>query len=140
MPCGADTLRAVDRRQVLAQLSDRLSPEWRHRLFITYVVGMGLVFLTPMPDAGMESRFVDKAVHFGMFVGFALVLHWDRRTNPGLTFLLSAILAAAIELVQWVLPFRDAEWEDLAAGLLGAALVTIPGLWMRRERPSRTER
>jgi VanZ family protein len=106
-------------------LLDRLTPEWRHRLFVAYAVAMLLVFLTPSPDVGIEFGYVDKAVHFGLFFGFALMFYLDRRVSPGRTFLTSAIFAAGVELVQWVLPFRDVELADFIAGAAGAGLATV---------------
>lgn len=119
------------------QLSDRLPPKWRHRLFVAYAVAMALVFLTPTPDTGIESRYIDKAVHFGLFFGFALVFHFDRRTTPGRTFLMSTIFAAGIEVVQGILPFRSAEWRDFVAGSTGAALATL--ILLLIERRTRSE-
>jgi hypothetical protein len=107
------------------RLSERLPPEWRHRLFIAYAVTMVVVFLTPTPDIGIEFGYIDKAVHFGLFFGFALMLYLDRRVSPGWTFLISAIFAAGVELVQWVLPFREVELADFIAGAAGAALATV---------------
>lgn len=113
-------------------LPDRLRPEWRHRLFVAYAVAMILVFLIPTPDTGVEVRHIDKAVHFGLFFGFALMYYVDRRIAPGRMFLISAVFAAGVELVQWVLPFRDVEFADFAAGALGAGFATILVLLLQR--------
>ncbi len=107
------------------RLSDRLRPEWRHRLFIVYVLAMLLVFLIPTPDTGIEVRNIDKAVHFLLFFGFGLMFYLDRHRGPGRIFLISAGFAAVIELVQWVLPFRDVELADFLAGAAGAALAAV---------------
>lgn len=118
------------------RLSDRLTPQWRHRLFVAYLVAMALVFLTPTPETGIESRYVDKLIHFGLFFGFALVFHLDSRATPGRTFLMSTMFAGSVELVQGILPFRDAEWGDFVAGAAGAALATIPLLLIERRTRS----
>jgi VanZ family protein len=107
------------------RLSDRLRPEWRHRLFVAYAVAMVLVFVIPTPNTGIEVRAIDKAVHFLLFFGFALMFYLDRHAGPGRIFLLSAGFAAAIELVQWVLPFREVELADFIAGAAGAALAAV---------------
>jgi VanZ family protein len=107
------------------QLADRLSRQWRHRLFIAYMVAMVLLFVTPVPQPELlESRYIDKVVHFGLFFGFALLFHTDRAANPGWTFLISTLFAALIELAQWLLPFRDVDWMDFIAGAAGAAAAT----------------
>ena len=106
-------------------LSDWLAPQWRHRLFLAYAMAMLLAFLTPTPDVGIEFGYIDKAVHFGLFFGFALMFYLDRQVTPGRTFLISAVFATGVELVQWVLPFRDVELADFIAGAAGAALATV---------------
>jgi VanZ family protein len=117
----------------LRSLLDRLPPEWRHRLFVAYVVAMMLVFLTPMPDTGLvEPIYLDKAVHLGLFFGFALVLYIDRAASPGLTFLISTMFAGAVEIVQVVLPFREFEMGDFVAGAAGAGLGAVLVRWMGR--------
>jgi hypothetical protein len=123
----------------LKRLSDRLTPQWRHRLFIAYLVVMMLVFLTPTSDFGfIESRFIDKVVHFMLLFGFAVFFHLDRAAAPGRIFLISAAFAAGVELVQWMLPFREAEWGDLVAGAAGAALAAVSLLLIRpRPQPTR---
>jgi VanZ family protein len=108
-----------------------LKPEWRHRLFVAYVVVMVLIFLTPSPDTGIDWSYIDKAVHFVLFFGFALMFYLDRHRGPGRIFLISAGFAAGIELVQWVLPFRDVELADFIAGTAGAALAAVSLLLYR---------
>jgi VanZ family protein len=115
------------------RLSDRLTPQWRHRLFVAYVVAMVLVLLTPTPDTGVEFSHIDKVAHFLLFFGFALVYFFDRKANPGRMFLMSALFAAAVELVQWVLPFRDVQLADFVAGAAGAGAGAVLVLLIRRQ-------
>jgi VanZ family protein len=110
---------------------NRLTSQWRHRLFLAYVVVMVLIFLTPSPDTGIDWSYIDKAVHFVLFFGFALMFYLDRHRGPGRIFLISAGFAAGIELVQWVLPFRDVELADFIAGTAGAALAAVSLLLYR---------
>jgi VanZ family protein len=118
----------------LKRLSDRLTPQWRHRLFTLYLVVMMLVFLAPTPDTGfIESRFIDKVVHFVLFFGFAVLFYVDRAATAGRTFLISAAFAACIELVQWVLPFRSHEFADFVAGSAGAGLAAVLMLMQRKQ-------
>ena len=94
----------------------------RHKIFVGYVVVMVLAFLVPVPTVPLaESNHVDKLVHFGVFLGFALLLHADRASKAVWTLLISCAFAAGIELVQWFLPYRDADWWDFFAGAAGAA-------------------
>ena len=110
------------------------APEWRHKVFVCYVVVMVLVFLVPVPTIPLaESKHVDKLVHFGVFLGFALLFHIDRASKVGRTLLTSFAFAAAIELVQWVLPYREADWWDFVAGAAGAGLGAVLVLLIERQ-------
>ena len=98
----------------------------RHQIFTLYVMMMVLVFLVPVPTLPLaESKHVDKLVHFGVFLGFALLFHIDRASRLGRTLLTSFAFAAAIELVQWVLPYRQGDWWDFVAGAAGAGLGAV---------------
>jgi VanZ family protein len=90
---------------------------------VGYVVVMVLMFLVPVPSTPLtESNQFDKVVHFGSFLGFSLLFYLDRASRVAWTLLISFAFAAAIELVQWILPYRDADWWDFFAGAAGAAL------------------
>ncbi len=95
-------------------------------MFTLYVVMMVLVFLLPVPNTPLaESKHVDKLIHFGVFLGFALLFYIDRHWRVWWTFLISAAFAGGIELVQWNLPYREGDWWDFVAGSAGAGLGAI---------------
>ena len=125
--------------------SARTAPQWLHRLFVGYVMLMLLAFLLPLPNSPVaEPQYTDKLVHFGIFLGFALLHHADRRSKPWWTFLLAAAFAGGIELVQAVLPYRDGDWLDFIAGTVGAGVGSILVLMMqlrggRDDPPRRSE-
>ena len=102
----------------------------RHKIFIMYVVAMLLAFLLPTPATPLaESKHIDKLVHFGIFLGFALLFYVDQHWRRWWTFLISVAFAGGIELAQSLLPYRDGDWLDLLAGAAGAALgVLIAGV------------
>jgi VanZ family protein len=112
-----------------------LTTRRRHQFFALYVLIMVLLFLVPVPTIPLaESRHVDKLVHFGVFLGFALLFYLDRRLGVIWIFLISCAFAGAIELVQWFLPYRDADWWDFLAGAAGAgmgAVIAVKGLAKR---------
>ena len=109
--------------------------QWRHRLFIAYVICMVLLFLTPTPDLGLEElSHIDKVVHLGLFFGFALLFYLDRSMSPPRIFLISTLFAGTIELIQWLLPFRDLEWGDFLASAGGAALASLLVIPVERRR------
>jgi VanZ family protein len=104
-------------------LSFSLTTRQRHRIFSLYVLIMVLGFLVPVPTIPLaESKHLDKLVHFGGFLAFALLFHLDRPLRVMWTFLISCAFAGAIELVQWFLPYRDADWWDFVAGATGAGV------------------
>ncbi|MFL5401768.1 MAG: VanZ family protein [Gemmatimonadales bacterium] len=101
-----------------------------------YVVAMLLAFLLPTPAMPLaETRHLDKVVHFGIFLGFALLFYGDRHWKPWWTFLISTAFAGGIELVQSTLPYRQGDWWDLAAGAAGAGLGTVLVLLFERKTP-----
>jgi VanZ family protein len=107
----------------------------RHRIFIGYVALMVLVFLAPVPSTPLaDSTHVDKLVHFGVFLGFALLLHLDRAPKVWWTLLTSFAFAAAVELVQSVLPYREGDVWDFVAGAVGATVGVILMLVIERAR------
>ena len=103
-----------------------LTTRQSHRIFTLYVLAMALAFLVPVPTTPLaESTHLDKLVHFGVFLGFALLFHLDRPLKVGWTFLISCAFAGAIELIQWFLPYRDADWWDFVAGAAGAGVGAV---------------
>lgn len=115
-------------------LSEQLTPEWRHKVFACYVAVMVLVFLLPVPSAPLaESRHVDKVVHFGIFLGFALLFYIDHPSRLGWRLLISLAFAGGIELVQWILPYRGGDWWDFVAGAAGAGLGSALVLLIERQ-------
>ena len=87
---------------------------------------MVLAFLLPVPTVPipLPNQF-DKMVHFGIFLGFALLLHLDRRPRLGITLLVSLAFAGGIELVQSLIPYRSGDWRDFAAGGAGAGVGVV---------------
>ncbi len=106
----------------------------RHILFVLYVAVVVVVFLVPVPTLPIwVPHQLDKMVHFGIFLGFALLLHLDRRPTLGLTLLVSLVFAGAIELVQSLLPYRSGDWRDFAAGAAGAGVGVVLTLLVARK-------
>ena len=92
-----------------------------------------LLFLLPVPSGPLEeTTHLDKVVHFGVFVGFALLLHLDRSSRAAATLLASAAFAGGIEVVQWLLPYRGCDWWDFAAGAAGGAAGAALVFWNAR--------
>jgi VanZ family protein len=116
-------------------LSDTPGSSRRHKIFILYVVAMLLAFLLPTPATPLaESQHLDKVVHFGIFLGFALVFYGDRHATAWRTFLISTAFAGGIELVQSILSYRQGDWWDFVAGAAGAGLGTVLVLLVLRQR------
>ena len=84
---------------------------------------MVLAFLLPVPPTPLPaSGGFDKLVHFGLFLGFALLYCLDRRPSAVRMVLVSLVFAGGIELVQWALPYRSGDWWDFTAGAAGAGV------------------
>jgi len=107
------------------QEADTLSTE--RILLLIYVTALiGLLFF---PIGGPDFRWLgldsDKWMHFVLFGGLAVMLHWNL-VEFRQAFLISvgvaSIFAASTELVQAPLVHRSAEFQDFLAGLLGALL------------------
>jgi VanZ family protein len=115
-------------------VSGRISAR-RHHLFVGYVILMLVAFLVPVPTSPVaETNQVDKLVHFGIFLGFALLFYGHKHARPWRVFRISSAFAGANELVQAFLPYRDGDWLDFVAGSAGAALGTLLVLWRERRR------
>ena len=128
-------------------LLEQTAPGWRHKVFVGYVLAMILAFLLPVPSTPLEEfDYIDKLVHFGIFLGFALLFYIDRHWRAWWTFLISSAFAGVIELVQASLPYRDGDWLDFAAGAAGAGLGAVLVVWSQRRvasalaRPATTEK
>lgn len=112
-------------------------------LFIAYMFGVGYVCFAHIgPDSiphftlfGIRS---DKYVHFLLFVPSAILLYFSsgshsKRWQESLKItvglvLLGAVVAAATEYVQGLLPYRSRDIHDLYADWLGVAAGAVPVL------------
>ncbi len=65
--------------------------------------------------------FVDKAVHFTLFVGVAVLGYWNY-PRPLLVLLFAGAFATGIELLQATVPYRTMDMWDAVAGALGGAV------------------
>ncbi len=80
------------------------------------------LFLVPVPAGpGPGPRWLDKLVHFGLFLGFALLDRLTERAGWTRILLVSIGFAGGVELLQGLLGYRSAEWLDFVAGAAGAA-------------------
>jgi VanZ family protein len=115
--------------------SEHSAPAWLHSAFVAYVLFMLVLFLLPMPAAPLEgTTHIDKVVHFGVFLGFAVLFHLDRAAGAAPVLLASVAFAAAIEVLQLLLPYREGDWFDWAAGAVGGSAGAALVLWRVRQR------
>ncbi len=96
----------------------------RHRrlILLAYLLAVLLVMLVPV-DGSLPLHsvaWVDKGVHFALFVGVAVLGHWNV-PRPVVVLVFATAFAAGIELLQATLPYRTMDTWDLVAGALGAA-------------------
>jgi VanZ family protein len=118
-----------------------------HRILLAaYVAALFWLTLAPMPMIPASREVVgvipalDKAIHFVLFGGLALLLFWNLGWNSRfvttlLPVALALTLAALVELVQDPLPYRSGDFLDFAAGAAGALVVAAAvALWGRGRR------
>lgn len=79
--------------------------------------------LTPNPQDNLPDLGWDKLLHFSAYLGlsFLATLAWGRRVHPWKIFAVIVAFSGVMELLQFLVG-RDAEWGDLVANTLGAAL------------------
>lgn len=101
----------------------------RHRRLIlaAYTVGLLVVTLAPFPGPAYPPTVADKLVHLLLFGGLVLLFFGNfqgPRQAPALVASVvgSVSLAALIELLQALLPYRSEDIWDLVAGTVGALL------------------
>lgn len=96
-----------------------------------------------LPGGALEVTPPDKLLHcaaYGVFTFLALAARIPGRLEPWSAVLLAVAHGAAVEGVQAALPWRTAEWSDLAADALGAALAAVVWrLTVRRPMVGRRE-
>lgn len=92
-----------------------------HTHFLVYLIGMALLFLLPVPHRlDASARRYDTLVHVGIFFFFTILYRLDLRASALGAVLAAAAVAGGVELVQWLLPYRGAQWTDFLAGIGGA--------------------
>ena len=114
---------------------------YRHLVLTVYLTVLFAATLAPVPRMGHAPSGSDKLVHVGLFGGLAFLLYWyeSERTWAGAIRALGLATGAAvlIEVLQALLPFRDADMIDFLAGLLGAALGVAAAAVLRSDRGGR---
>ncbi|MBI4343945.1 MAG: VanZ family protein [Candidatus Omnitrophica bacterium] len=98
--------------------------------------------VTPVGPLPERFPWLDKAAHLCEYLVFAWLLRKAvystrtlRRPDRWLLWLLASGYGLGIEGLQALLPWRSAEWADVAANALGAACVSA-GIWSRRSSPT----
>jgi VanZ family protein len=114
---------------------------YRHLVLTAYLVLLLAATLAPMPSISHAPSGFDKLAHVGLFAGLAFLLYWyeSERTWRGAARAFGLALGAAllIEVLQALLPFRDADLDDSLAGLLGAVLGVAAAAVLRTDRAKR---
>ncbi|MBY4896369.1 VanZ family protein [Cupriavidus sp. AU9028] len=99
------------------------SPHWRLAFWLCLACVLVLSLLPP--SAPVTGTGWDKGNHLLAFSTLAL-LGW--RAYPGRTGAVVAgllVFGALIECLQWMTPYRDADWIDLFADSVGIALGAV---------------
>ncbi len=106
-------------------------------LTAAYAAAIALLSLLPAPDTGFDVPHLDKAVHVVAYAGMAWLLMHSIRTvilveieYVWLSWLFATSYGMLIEVLQLMVPWRSADWWDIAVNALGAAL----GIWAGKKR------
>ncbi len=109
----------------------------RHRRLIlaAYTVGLLTVTLAPLPGPVYPPTGADKLVHLLLFGGLVVLFYGNfKGARRGAALVASVVgsvsLAALVELLQGLLPYRSEDIWDLVAGAVGAlvAAALVGGL------------
>lgn len=99
-------------------------------LLALYMVALLGLLMFPIAGPGFRLLGVeaDKWMHFALFGGLAFLLRWNLRDTANallVSIAIAFLVAAATEVAQGLVVYRRAEFMDLVAGTLGAALGAI---------------
>lgn len=98
-----------------------------------------ILIICGMPPSGLPTikiSGIDKIVHFGLFVVFALLLISEmndqrnqltvKNEHRWLGFIVTSVYGGLIELTQlYLFTSRGAEWADFFADIIGAAAAVV---------------
>ncbi|MGE0326425.1 MAG: VanZ family protein [Polyangiaceae bacterium] len=95
-----------------------------------YALGILVLGVIPMGPLPLPTTFVpqDKLMHAAVFSGFTVLVFWatPRRLRRAIG---AAVIATAfgglLELLQALVPYRSADWFDLLADAVGAAIAAL---------------
>ena len=113
----------------------------RRALLVAYIVVLLAVTLAPVPGSVYPPSGFDKLVHVGLFGGLAFLIMWNlgswRRVTIVEALGVTVVAAILIEVLQGMLPFRNADTRDFLAGTVGALLGIVLAGAARRWKHSR---
>jgi VanZ family protein len=118
---------------------------YRRALLTAYAVALLGATLAPVPGSVYPPHGFDKLIHLALFAVLGVLLYWSLRA-PSRPLLaaralgLSAITAGLIELLQGLVPFRDADLGDFAIGTLGALFGVAAAALSEGRRPRAASR
>ena len=102
-------------------------PAWLRALcFAAFVAALVQIFFLPRPAAAVVDLLWDKFLHASAFGGVAFLLWMTIGFQaPGLNWAAIAAIGALDEFHQIFVPTRTADVFDVAADMVGAAVVTL---------------
>ncbi|WP_394192465.1 VanZ family protein [Pseudoalteromonas atlantica] len=90
-------------------------------LFLVSIVAFTFLFAKEIKGAASLFPHVDKVAHFGIFFALAVVMDKAFKIPLWVQIFLLAGYGAAIEIMQDMLPYRQASVADFIADFAGAA-------------------
>lgn len=101
-----------------------------HAVFALYAVLVLVSMLAPLPAPSSVPHGADKLVHLAAFIGLGALWYWAGSSgrggaSAGWVMAGSAAMAAAVEVVQALLPYRTGELWDFAVGAVGGVVGVV---------------
>lgn len=102
----------------------------------TILFALVVLILSVLPGSSfpkVKVTNIDKAVHFLLYFMLVCAMYFDNflNKNKNLTnkkllcfFIFAVFFGAIVEVIQYFLPFRSAEWYDLLSNTVGAGFGT----------------
>lgn len=78
------------------------------------------LFAKEIQQSGIHIDHIDKVAHFGVFFVLAFIMHHAFKWPMWLQIILLAGYGVGVELMQGMLPYRQASVGDFIADVLGA--------------------
>ncbi len=104
-------------------------------LFLAVIIICTFLFAKEIKTASQLFPHVDKVAHFAIFFALAAVMNRAFKLPFLAQISLLALYGASVELMQDMIPYREASVADFVADVLGAlCFFAVHYLWLRKRQ------